>query len=440
MSNPSKSESEQLADAIGLNRPKRRFKHTLYIVLPILIALILAIFWYKNHSQQNARPIFETQEITQGDIRVTITATGNLAPTDEVSVGSELSGTTREVLVDSNEYVTKGQILAKLDTNDLENKLKAARAQLQSSQANVVDAEVTLKENQATLTRQQKLFELSQGQSPSQAVLDASVAAVDRAQANLLKAKAAENEAQAQVAINENNLKKSVICSPTDGIILSRSIEPGQTVAASFSTPELFVIAKDLSHMILVVAIAEADIGVVEIKQKAHFTVDAWPKRNYKAIVSKIAYGSKITDNVVTYETELSVENEDLSLRPGMTATAEIATAHHKNVLRVPVAALRFDPPNPAEGAPVETIGQTKKSFIDSLIPKPPRRGTPQAKNKKRAQGAPEQPPHIWILRNDQPVRVDVEIGISNGQFTEVSAQNLQAGELVIINETRKPL
>lgn len=422
-----------LAAAIQKGSAQHRIKKRYWILAGF--CLIVAFAWFlqskKQQSAARGNP-FVTQTVERGDIQLTITATGNLEPTNEVSVGSELSGTTLEVYVDSNDRVEKGQALAKLDTSTLENELKASRASLESAKANLLQAQATYKEAQATLNRQKELHRLSDGRLPSKADLAATEASAERARADVLSAEATKGEAEAQIEIKESDLAKAIIRSPTNGIVLTRSIEPGQTVAASFETPELFVIAEDLSQMKLEVAVAEADIGRVEAGQVASFNVDAWPDRSYAATVLKVSYGSEVTDNVVTYATELSVANEDLSLRPGMTATADIHVAHHTNILRVPVAALRFNPtPVDAQSAPQSSKG----SFVDSLIPRPPRRsrgnGLEDGAQKGKTAAA------IWILENAQPKRIEVETGLTDGSYTEVSSPDLNEGAQVIIRENR---
>jgi HlyD family secretion protein len=230
------------------------------------------------------------------------------------------------------------------------------------------------------------------------------------------------------VLINESDLAKAVIKSPIDGIVLTRSIEPGQTVAASFTAPELFIIAENLEHMKLDVAVAEADIGRVAKDQKASFTVDAWPSRSYQASVLKVSYGSAVTDNVVTYETELEVANTDLSLRPGMTATADIHVAESKNVFLVPSAALRFDP---SAVTPTATAS-AKKTFVQSLSPMPPRRTNGSGKTDGAVKSSAGHA-RIWVLRNGKPEAISVAIGLADERHTEVSGEGLTEGMQIII-------
>jgi len=311
--------------------------------------------------------------------------------------------------------------MAKLDTSKLSQQTEISRATLKAAQAGVAQAEATVKESAAALNRQR---ELSQAKLVSTADYEVTIATAGRADADLLSAQAVVGEAEAQVRINEYDLSKAIIKSPIDGIVLTRSIEPGQTVAASFTAPQLFIIAEKLERMKLNVAIAEADIGRVAAGQKSTFTVDAWPDRSYTASVSKVSYGSAVTDNVVTYLAELEVSNDDLSLRPGMTATADIRVAESTNVFLVPTAALRFVPA--AAAAPTSA----KKSFVQSLIPMPTRNSNrpTDTDTTVKSSGA-----HIWVLRDGHAESIAVQLGLSDGRNTEISGAGLTEGMVVIL-------
>jgi HlyD family secretion protein len=418
-----------LAAAIKAGGPG---KHSKLIIIVVLVAVVIStgawFWWSKVQQEKNRPPPYATEVLHRGDISLTITATGNLVPTNVVTVGSELSGTTLDVYVDINDHVTKGQPLAKLDTSKLTQQTVSSRAAVTAAQALVAQGEATVKESDATLARQQELQRISGGKVPSKLDLDTAIATADRARANLLSAQATVGQAQAQVLINESDLAKAVIKSPIDGIVLTRSIEPGQTVAASFTAPQLFIIAEKLERMKLEVAIAEADIGRVAKGQKSTFNVDAWPDRAYTASVTVVSYGSAVTQNVVTYETDLEVSNDDLSPRPGMTATADILVAESKNVFLVPTAALRFVPAPAGAAAP----GGAKKSFVQSLIPMPTRnRSRPAATDTdQKATGASE---HIWVLNDGQPKSIAVKLGLSDGRSTEISGEGISEGLVVIL-------
>ena len=401
-------------------------KRNLIIVLIIVVAAVGAWLWWRSVERAKTQaPAYVTEPLTRGDISLVITATGNLYPTNEVVIGSELSGTTLEVYVDFNDHVTKGQPLAKLDTSKLMEQTESSRAAVKSAQAKVVLAEATVTESQALLARQQDLHKLSDGAVPSDAELDVSIASAARARADLLSAQASVGESEAQVHINEYDLSKAIIKSPIDGVVLTRSIEPGQTVAASFTAPQLFIIAEKLERMKLEVAIAEADIGRVAKGQSATFTVDAWPDRTYNGTVTIVASGSVVTDNVVTYEADLEVNNDDLSLRPGMTATADIRVADSTHVFLVPAVALRFDP-----STAVATTGAAKKSFVQSLIPMPTRnRSRPESTD---ADKTGLKSARIWVLRNGRAEPIPVKLGLTDGRHTEVIGEGLSEGLLII--------
>lgn len=423
MTAPSGSPPEDLAAAIkrgGSGQPGRR-----YLILATILLVLGAggwFWWSRIEKASHQVPAYVTEVLQRGEISLTITATGNLAPTTEVTVGGELSGTTLEVYVDFNDRVTKGTPLAKLDTSKLSQQTAISRATVKSMQAKVAQAEATVKESAAALARQ---HELSLANLVSLADLEIAQATAGRAAADLLSAQATVGEAEAQVRINEYDLSKAIIKSPIDGIVLTRSIEPGQTVAASFTAPQLFIIAEKLERMKLNVTIAEADIGRVAAGQTSTFTVDAWPDRSYTARVAKVSYGSAVTDNVVTYLAELEVGNDDLSLRPGMTATAEIRVAESTNVFLVSTAALRFVP-----ASTTNTTATAKKSFVQSLIPMPTRRSSRPTDNDISAKATGSR---IWVLREGKLESIPVRLGLSDGRHTEVSGEALAEGVIVVL-------
>lgn len=385
----------------------------------VALLLLGAGLWWRHLREVARRPApYVTEPIRRGDIRLVVTATGILEPTTRVTVGSELSGTTLEVYSDLNDRVVRGQPLAKLDTAKLAQQTEIGRALVRSAKARVVQAAATVSEAAAVLARERELS------SPS--VLEAAVASSARAAADALGAEAQVGEAEAQVRVNEGDLARAVIRSPIDGIVLSRSIEPGQVVAASFTAPELFVIAERLERMRLQVAVAEADIARVAQGQPSSFTVDAWPERTFSARLSRVSYGSEVKDKVVTYLAELEVANDDLSLRPGMTATAEIRVAESLGVLLVPASALRFNP----ESVSAATNPVAKRSFVQSLIPMPTRNRSRPAAEVPAAVAAS---PRIWVLRENGPASVEVKAGLGDGRFTEVSAPGLVEGLEVIL-------
>lgn len=421
-----------LALAIAKGGPRKRGRILLILSLILLLLVIAGWWWWSHFAAEKARiPKYVTEALHHGAVTLIITATGNLVPTNQVIVGSELSGTTLEVFVDINDRVTKGQALARLDTSKLAQQTESSHAAVTYAQAKAALAQATAIESTTALTRQQEVRRLSGGDIPSKLEIDTAIAAADRARADLLSTQASVAVAKAQVSINENDLAKAIIKSPIDGIVLTRSIEPGQTVAASFTAPQLFIIAEKLERMKLNVTIAEADIGRVTNGQPSTFTVDAWPDRQYSATVQRVAFGSAVTDNVVTYLAELAVNNDDLSLRPGMTATADIRVADSSNVFVVPAAALRFNP-----SAAADSASTAKKSFVQSLIPMPTR-------NKSRPtepdDGVGMSGAHIWVLREGVPESIPVKAGLSDGHHTEISGAGLNDGLMVILRVATPP-
>jgi HlyD family secretion protein len=426
----SSDSSQDLATVLeqGKSRPIRKW---IFIIVGLAAFGGGGYYYYKHSHKAESGPEYVTKPLERGEISIEITATGTLAPTNQVIVGSELSGTIAEVFVDTNDTVTKGQELAKLDTIKLTQQTERTRATLQSAKARVSQAEATLRESEASHGRLLELHKLSGGQTPSKADMDTSQATVERSQADLESAKASVAEADANVKSNERDLEKAVIRSPVNGTILLRKLEVGQTVAASFTAPELFTIAEDLRKMELVVAVAESDIGRVEKGQSVEFTVSAWPKRVYNATVKKVFYGSTITNNVVTYSTELAVNNDDLSLRPGMTATADIFIERKKEVFTVQNSALRFDPAAAAKlGKEDEAAGG--KTIVQQLSPGGRRWG--RGSNSGIPSGPEKKDPSVWVLKGGEPVEIKVTTGLTDGNDTEVSGEGLTEGADIIVS------
>jgi len=412
-----KSRSE-LAGLLSSPKAARSWRRPLWIGGAVLVAGAI-LLWLRIGRDGAEPPGYITQPVTRGSLVVTVTATGTLEPTNQVDVGSELSGTIARVRVDYNDRVTRGQVLAELDTRKLAEQTERTRANLGSARARVAQTRATVEESSRNLRRLTELYDKSGGTLPSASDLDAARAAASRAQADLDSATAAVAEAAAALRANESDLAKGAIRSPIDGVVLKRSVEPGQTVAASFQAPVLFTLAEDLKRMSLKVDVAEADVGPVAPGQPATFTVDAWPGREFEATVTKVQYGSKVVDNVVTYPTELQVVNEDLRLLPGMTATAELHVAERHDVWLVPNAALRFTPDAPE-------AGQARRSF--TLVPQMPRRRTAQRNNGYGDDGTRR----LWVLRNGAPQSIEVKVGATNGKLTEVSGPEVKKGLEVI--------
>ncbi len=410
--------ANEIRDMLSKNTPKRRPLRHFMVIGGVMAAL--AIGWM-SFGGESTTVTYRTQDVSRGNLQVTVSASGTLAPTNQVDVGSELSGIIDDVLVDENDNVTVGQVLARLDTAKLNDAITKSQASLTSAQAGVKQAEATVKEAQAALKRQQELHRLSNGRAPSKAEMETAEATVARAEANLASAQATVAQAEAQLSSDKTNLDKASITSPINGVVLTRSIEPGQTVAASLSAPVLFVLAEDLANMELQVNVDEADVGSVKDGQTATFTVDAYGERSYPATITRVSFGATTTDNVVSYLATLKVDNNDLSLRPGMTASAEILTMLRENVLLVPNAALRYAPPVAATAS----SGGIMSAFMPRMPPGMGRRARTQ-------DSANSNEKTIYVLEQGQPKAVTVTVGASNGTVTEVTSAELSEGNKVI--------
>jgi HlyD family secretion protein len=408
------------------------FKRIPRMALWALAALVLAggaAYWWQARGDSQAQPRYVTEAARRGDLAVRVTANGTLQPTNKVDVGSELSGTVARVLADVNDRVRRGQVLAELDTSKLADQVTRSRAGLAVAQANQRQAEATVREAEGNLQRLREVARLSGGKVPSASELATAEAALARAQATRSANEAAVAETRAALSSDETNLRKASIRSPIEGVVLARNVDPGNAVAASLQAVTLFTLAEDLTRMKLAVNVDEADVGLVRDGQKATFTVSAYPSRNYPATVTRVSYGSTTKDNVVTYVADLIVDNKDLTLRPGMSATASILATERRDVLLVPNAALRFSPQNLAQ-APADAASGS--SIVSKLMPRMPRQGAP-----RRAGTTAAAVRQVWVLRGVQAVAVPVTTGVSDGRMTEVTSEVLEAGMPVIVDQAK---
>ncbi len=355
-----------------------------FIIILVLIASA-GIFWFSNQSNEASIDQFKTGAVDRGDIVQTISANGTLTPVVLVNVGTQVSGTVSKLYVNFNDEVETGQILAELDPALL-------KAQLQQSEANFLSDQVTLKIATNKLRRNQSLQEKG---FISNEALEIVEQELDAARAQLAISKA-------QVARDRANLDYSIIKSPISGVVIDRDVDIGQTVAANFQTPILFQIAKDLSQMQINISVAEADIGLLHIGQKINFTVDAFPERKYTGVVEQVRLNPTILENVVTYNVIAMVSNDDGTLLPGMTANIRFVVNQKNAVLRTPNAALRYKPKNP--------------DAIDNSAIKP---------------GSPV----IYLLKNGKPAPINIEIGITDGKFTEIIDGQVSEGDKLIVRE-----
>jgi len=438
---PPASSQQDLDEFLGIEPASPRAALFRRIGIGLAILVVLVILWRLIFGGDD-KAGYATRPVERGDLTVVVSATGNLAPTNQVEVGSEQSGTVVEVYVDNNDRVRKGQLLAKLDPSRLEDSVNQAQAGLASAQAGVQQAEATEQQARATLRRQESVWRLSGGKVPSATELDVARADAARAAAGVATARAAVDQARATLSSAQTALSKAFIKSPVNGQVLSRSIEPGQTVAASLNAPVLFTIAEDLRQMRLEVKVDEADVGQVRKGQRATFTVDAFPGRTFPATIERVDVGanattggtsnttatsSAATSGVVAYTARLTVSNGDGLLRPGMTATADIITTEKKNVLLVPTAALRFSPDR--QRAASESGG-----LASVLAPRPMRRNSGSAKEASIGRGS-KQTVYVVAEGGDTPQPVQITVGESNGSQAQVTGGDLTEGTQVVIGQ-----
>jgi HlyD family secretion protein len=418
-----------VAAVVGAKRSARRLSDPrLWLVAALLAAALVLLWLWLRHAGQSDAIVYQQEPVVRAPLVVKVSATGNLQPTNQVDVGSELSGTVETVLVDANDHVRKGQVMARLDTSKLQDQVEKSAAALAAAQAKVQQSDATSKEVGANLRRLREVARLSGGKVPAESELAAAEANLTRAQADAASARAAVVQAAATLRSDRTNLAKASIRSPIDGVVLLRKIEPGQTVAASLQAPVLFTLAENLSQMQLQVAVDEADVGQVRDAQPAVFSVDAYPSRSYPAKVTRVGYGAQVANGVVSYLTILKVNNDDLSLRPGMTATAEITVLSRQNALLVPNAALRYVPP--AMNAP---RAKPTTSIVGSLIPRPPAGPVIKPANREAARSSAQT---VWVLRGGEPVAVAVTVGATDGRHTEILKGELKEGQPVITDNT----
>ncbi len=377
----------------------------LALALAALTSLAAALLWLEG--RRGGAPRYVTASVERGDITASVTATGALGAVTTVEVGTYVSGRIQAIDVDYNARVRRGQRVAKIDPAPFAVKVAQAEANLSTARARVERARADLEFKRQSLERRQRL----EGQSVvSRDELDSAVSAARQAEAGLALERASVSQAEATLEEARVNLAYTDIVSPVDGIVLSRNVDVGQTVAATFQTPTLFLIAEDLTQMRVVANVSESDIGSVQVGQEATFTVDAHPGREFRGGVSEIRNAPLVVQNVVTYEVVIDVANADLALRPGMTATVDIVTDRRQDVVRIPLGALRFRPEDPRAES-VDGDGAT------------PARG-----------------PAVWVVEEGGRLRrVPVETGIRDDSWVESRGDALSPGSpLALAYERRR--
>jgi HlyD family secretion protein len=420
---PSPETTVAIETALGLDpkgRSKRRSRRRLLYVLAAIAVVGAAAGFYSWLSQEQAKIVYATVPAAKDSLTITVSATGTLQPLTQVDISSELSGVVRTVAVDENDLVHKGDVLAELDTTRLIAQVEGAQASAKAADARVDDAHTTLQESEQALARQQQLS--TRGMIANQA-LETATATRDRAASAVKIAEANLAIAEAELKQRQTDVEKSTIYAPIDGIVLTRSVDPGQTVASSLQAPILFVIAANLKRMELKAAIDEADIGGVARGQKARFTVDAFPDRSFDALIRDISFASVTTEGVVTYDARLDVDNAELLLRPGMTATVSVVTREAKDVITVPAAAFRYRPPVVERSA-----GWSLQRLFMPRMPRGAGRPAPTA--------SVDGTRTLYVLRDGAPQPVKVKAGSTDGEKTEI-VSGLKAGDQVVTGSTQ---
>ena len=367
------------------------------IISAIIIAIAVAGFILLRG--KGNEPQYRFDKVVKGDIEMAVTATGTVNPVTTVLVGTQVSGTIKNIYVDFNSPVKKGQLIARIDPALFEAQVNQARANLFSAKANLEKAQATLVDAERSMNRNKELFAKN---LIARSDLDTAETNNETAKASVSAAKSQVAQTEATLSLAETNYYYTKIVSPVDGIVVSRNVDVGQTVAASFQTPTLFSIAQDLTKMQIDTNVAEADIGKVNVGQNVEFTVDAYSETTFKGKVWQVRNAPITVQNVVTYDVVIQVANPDLKLKPGMTANVSIIVSTKKDVLKIPNPALRF---KPAEKS--KAVAQQKGSAV-------------------------------WILEQDKPKRVPISTGISDGNYTELVSGEIKEGQELIVESLTK--
>ncbi len=453
------------AHETGLGSSRRR-KRVTGVVLALAV-LAAGGWWLKGRlSSTDGAPTYATAPAARADVMSQVTATGTLSPVVTVEVGSQVSGRIKELHADYNSHVKAGQVIATIDPALFQSAVTQARARLASSRAALTKAKAQAVNSQ---DQYQRTKGLADSGVVAKAELDSALADMRSAQAQVSSAEADVTLARAAVEQAEENLRYTTIASPIDGVVVSRNVDVGQTVAASLSAPTLFVIAEDLRKMEVHTSVAESDVGQLADGMRADFTVDAYPDRTFSGTVKQVRYEATNVSNVVTYDAVVTVENDDLALRPGMTANVTFVIDERKDVLVVPNKALRFRPagaearwqkrPAAGEGGAAAAGGESKRPAGDQSAESKRPAGDQSAESKRPAgdqsaeskrpagdQGAAAKgtaakrprearPGHrgmVWVLRDGQPAPVRLRVGLSDGQNTEVIEGDLHEGDAII--------
>ena len=388
-------------------RPKRTKKSI--IMTAVIILLIIAAVLYYVFRDKGPAYIYTTEKAHTGNVASLVSATGTISATNEVLIGSEVSGTISAVFVEENDEVKKGDILAIINPDTINQNIAKYEAQLNSARATLNSSKVQYNNKKVNYDRLKQVYDVTGGKSPSKTDLDNAEMELNTAKADVLVKEASILEVETNLNSAKIDLKNSIITSPIDGVVLTRSIDAGQTVAASFSTPELFVIAENLEKMKLVVNVSEADVGKVKENQKVRFTVDTFPDDEFVSTIYRVNKGStESDDNIVSYETTIYIDNKDLKLRSGMSATADIETDSAENAMLIPVSALFFQPI-------VEDTSEAGKR--PAMLQGPPGR-RPKAASHVNTDVSKNA--EVYVLVNGAPEIRHIVTGVSDGKNVQV--------------------
>lgn len=378
------------------------------LLIGVVLAATVAGAAYLYMKKENGAPTYRTAKVERGDIVDTITATGNINAVTTVSVGSQISGTIQKLFVDYNSRVRKGEVIAQIDPRLLEASVTQALGNFENAKASLEKAKVAVTDAERTYRRNREL--LVDG-FVAQSDVDSAQTAYDQAVAGLKSAEAVVTQSTGALKIAQTNLEYATIRSPVDGIVISRSVDVGQTVAASFQTPTLFSIAQDLTKMQIDTNVDEADIGRAVKGQPVLFTVDAWPAKTFTGVVSQVRNAPIITQNVVTYDVVVLVDNRELLLKPGMTTNVTIQVKKFENVLKIPNAAMRYRPADTSKEPDGGTAGRKKEPMGQ----------------------------RVYVIGKDRkPRAVSIKAGVSDGAFTELTGGDLKEGDLLVTGEAPK--
>jgi HlyD family secretion protein len=393
-----------------INYHKDAFKWRIWTIFGVGVILI-AIYLFFTRDSQRTEYRYVTEALKKSDLSLTVSASGYIQPLESVDVGTEVSGTIEKVYVDYNDQVKKGQLLASLDTTKYQSAYDKAKAALQISKAALESAQAQQYQAQTTVERYKKLKISSKGTLPTQSDWDREWANYLLTKAQIANAEAQIDQASHSLRSAQYDLERTKIYSPIDGTILVRNVDPGQTVAATFQTPVLFSIAKDLSKMELQISIDEADIGKIKAGQKASFSVDAYPDTTFNATIRQVRINSEVLESVVTYKAIMEVDNKELLLKPGMSVDADIITKMIKDTFVVKRAALLFIPVKPKSRS---LFGGERDQKVEV---------DPQ--------------PHVWILEDGVPQKVYVKVLGNNGPLSAIETKELKEGQKIIINQEK---